>query len=218
MQITVNQIQLYYEKRGRGPAIILLHGNGEDHTLFETLMWRLAPHFTVYALDSRGHGQSAMAALSYDLMTADVSAFIHQLNLDRPTILGFSDGGIVALMLAIAHPEQVGRLIVAGANLTPTGLKWTANLGFYLAFLFNRDPKLKMMFNAPHINPQDLTKITVPTLVLAGGRDLITPRETHRIVQLIPDAQLLILPGESHSSYIRDNTKLYAAIAPFLGL
>jgi len=218
MQITVNRIQLYYQKRGRGPAIILLHGNGEDHSLFDTLMWRLAPHFTVYAIDSRGHGQSATAPLSYELMTADVSAFINQLQLEQPTILGFSDGGIVALMLAIAHPEQVGRLIVAGANLTPWGLRLPANIGFYAAALVSRDPKLRMMVNAPHIEPQALTAITVPTLVLAGSRDLIRPRETRRIAALIPGAQLQILPGENHSSYIRDNAKLYAAIAPFLGL
>jgi len=219
LQITVNGTQLFYEQLGHGPAFILLHGNGEDHTLFSQLMTRLATHFTVYALDSRGHGQSqATAKLSYDLMTQDVSDFITQLHLDQPTILGFSDGGIVALMLAIAHPHQVGRLILAGTNLSPRGLKWTANLGFYMAYLFNRNPKLKMMFNAPHINPADLQTVHVPTLVLAGSRDLITARETRRIASGIPHAQLQILPGETHGSYIKDNAKLYAVIAPFLGL
>jgi len=219
MQITVNGTQLYYAQRGRGPAFILLHGNGEDHTLFSDLITRLADHFTVYALDSRGHGQSqANVALSYELMTADLSDFIQQLHLEQPTILGFSDGGIVALMLAIAHPKQVGRLILAGTNLSPRGLKWTANLGFYVAYFLRHNPQLKMMFNAPHINPADLKTIHVPTIVLAGSRDLITARETQRIATGIPGARVHILPGETHGSYIKNNAKLYAAIAPFIGL
>ncbi|OAU48248.1 alpha/beta hydrolase, partial [Lacticaseibacillus rhamnosus] len=170
-----DHLKLYYQKSGHGPAIILLHGNGEDHTLFADLITYLAPHYTVIALDSRDHGQSsATDRLSYDAMTSDVSALITELELARPIILGFSDGGIIALLLAIRHPEQVGALIVAGANLTPQGLRWYSRILFRIAAGHRPSPKLAMMLHEPQITPQMLHRITVPTLVLAGSRDLIT--------------------------------------------
>ena len=212
-----DHLRLYYQKSGHGPAIILLHGNGEDHTLFADLITYLAPHYTVIALDSRDHGQSsATDRLSYDAMTSDVSALITELELARPIILGFSDGGIIALLLAIRHPEQVGALIVAGANLTPQGLRWYSRILFRIAAGHRPSPKLAMMLHEPQITPQMLHRITVPTLVLAGSRDLITRKETFTIANSIQNAELHILPGENHNSYIRDNHKLWHLIRPFL--
>ncbi len=176
----------------------MLHGNGEDHTLFADLITYLAPHYTVIALDSRDHGQSsATEQLSYDAMTSDVSALITELELARPIILGFSDGGIIALLLAIRHPEQVGALIVAGANLTPQGLRWYSRILFRIAAGHRPSPKLAMMLHEPQITPQMLHRITVPTLVLAGSRDLITRKETFSIASSIQNAELHILPAKT---------------------
>ena len=183
-----NDLKLYYHKSGHGPAIVLLHGNGEDHTIFSDLITYLASHYTVIALDSRDHGQSTRTdQLSYDAMTEDVVALISELALQRPIILGFSDGGIVALLLAIR--------IAAGHRPSP---------------------KLAMMLHEPQITPAMLHTITVPTLVLAGSRDLIARKETFTIATHIQNAELHILPGETHNSYIRDNTKLWHLISPFL--
>ncbi|TLF39629.1 alpha/beta hydrolase [Lacticaseibacillus zeae] len=212
-----NDLKLYYQKSGHGPAIVLLHGNGEDHTIFSDLITYLAPHYTVIALDSRDHGQSARTdQLSYDAMTEDVAALISELALQRPIILGFSDGGIVALLLAIRHPELAGALIVAGANLTPQGLRWYSRILFRIAAGHRPSPKLAMMLHEPQITPAMLHTISVPTLVLAGSRDLIARKETFTIATHVQNAELHILSGETHNSYIRDNTKLWHLISPFL--
>ncbi|EPC97799.1 alpha/beta hydrolase, partial [Lacticaseibacillus paracasei subsp. paracasei Lpp227] len=97
-----DQLRLYYQRCGSGPVIVLLHGNGEDHTIFANLIEQLAPLYTVIAMDSRDHGQSSRTGrLSYDAMTADLAALITGLELEQPILLGFSDGAIVALQLAI---------------------------------------------------------------------------------------------------------------------
>lgn len=91
-----DQLRLYYQRRGSGPVIVLLHGNGEDHTIFANLIEQLAPLYTVIAVDSRDHGQSSRTnRLSYDAMTADLAALITGLELEQPILLGFSDGAIV---------------------------------------------------------------------------------------------------------------------------
>ena len=118
-----DQLRLYYQRRGSGPVIVLLHGNGEDHTIFANLIEQLAPLYTVIAVDSRDHGQSSRTnRLSYDAMTADLAALITGLELEQPILLGFSDGAIVALQLTIRQPQLAGALILAGANLTPARL------------------------------------------------------------------------------------------------
>ena len=130
MNVQVNGVILYYEKQGSGPPLVLLHGNGEDGRIFDRTAEVLAPHYTVYTIDSRCHGKSSRdVPLSYDLMAADVLAFSKALKLEKPVICGFSDGGIVALLAAIRAPELPGALIACGANTTPAGLKWPVRLG-----------------------------------------------------------------------------------------
>ena len=97
MNVQVNGVILYYEKQGSGPPLVLLHGNGEDGRIFDRTAEVLAPHYTVYTIDSRCHGKSSRnVPLSYDLMAADVLAFSKALKLEKPVICGFSDGGIGA--------------------------------------------------------------------------------------------------------------------------
>ena len=122
MNVQVNGVILYYEKQGSGPPLVLLHGNGEDGRIFDRTAEVLAPHYTVYTIDSRCHGKSSRnVPLSYDLMAADVLAFSKALKLEKPVICGFSDGGIVALLAAIRAPELPGALIACGANTGAPG-------------------------------------------------------------------------------------------------
>ncbi len=217
MYAKVNGLKLYYHKQGSGRPFLLVHGNGEDHTIFDRAIQDLSRYYTVYALDSRGHGKSApVPTLTYREMAEDVAEFIRQQGLEKPYFCGFSDGGIVGLLVAIRWPDLLGKLVVAGANMTPSGIKepWRG-----LMLLQNRispDPKLDLMLTQPHLAGWQLTGIKVPTLVLAGEKDLIVEEQTRRIARSIPGAKLLILPGETHSSYVVHSDKLYPAMWAFL--
>lgn len=121
--IQVNNINFFYTCTGSGEPLIMLHGNGEDHTIFDEAAEVLSKHFTVYAIDTRDHGQSdKVAELHYDDMAEDIRMFIEKLNLKKPIIYGFSDGGIVALLVAIKYPELLSRVIGSGVNVNPDGL------------------------------------------------------------------------------------------------
>ena len=115
--IKVNNINLFYTCTGSGSPLIMLHGNGEDHTIFDEAVALLSKHFTVYAIDSRDHGQSdKVDELHYDDMAEDIRIFIEELGLEKPILYGFSDGGIIGLLLAIKYPELLSKVIGSGVN------------------------------------------------------------------------------------------------------
>ena len=212
----VNGIQLYYEKQGSGPPLVLLHGNGEDGRIFDRTIEVLAIRYTVYAIDSRCHGKSSRdVPLSYDLMAADVLAFVRRLQLEKPVLCGFSDGGIVALLAAVQTPELPGAVIACGANTTPAGLKWPVRLGMALNYLVRREPRTKMMLTQPQITPEMLGRIQAPTLVLCGAHDMIRPADSRAIAAAISGARLQVLPHEGHGSYIVHSPKLAHLVEPF---
>ena len=217
MYIQLNGQVIYYEKTGEGFPIILLHGNQESHKIFDALIPKLSKKYTVYALDSRGHGASAaVKEFHYTDMAEDVAAFVHALDLVKPACYGFSDGGIIGLIAASRYPELFSALAVSGANLTPLGWKLIPKLSVRLHYLRKKDPFSRMMLKEPHITKADLSKITIPTLVLAGKKDIIKKKETKRIANAIPNASLKILSGENHFSYVVHSSKLYPTLDRFL--
>ena len=217
MYAIVNGLKLFYHKEGSGRPVILLHGNGEDHTIFDVAIRELARSHTVYALDSRAHGKSdPVPTLTYREMAEDVAAFIRQQGLEKPALVGFSDGGVVALLVALRWPDLPGKLVVAGANMTPAGIKQPWRVLMRVRNRISPDPKLELMLTQPYLAGWQLTGITAPTLVLAGEKDLIDESQTRRIARSIPGAKLLILPGETHGSYVVHSDKLYPAMANFL--
>ena len=217
MYIDVNGVTLYYEQTGSGSPIVLLHGNGEDHSIFDELVQELSKSFLVYAVDSRGHGGSTKTqTLDYKVMTNDIAELIKNLNLAKPVMLGFSDGGILGLMLASGYPDLLSKLIVCGANAHPNGIRTPYLLIMKLFYRLTKNEKLKLMVTQPDISDSELMRISVPTLVLAGIRDLIKKRHTEHIASFISCAHMRILGGESHSSYVVHSPKLYTIIRPFL--
>lgn len=213
----VNGISLFYEKTGQGPPLLLLHGNGEDHTIFDVAVGPLSDHFTVYAVDSRSHGQSTyVPALHYTDMAEDIAALIHSLALEKPIVYGFSDGGIVALLVAIAYPDLLGKIIASGANVTPDGMAFGILLALRVRYLFRRSSKIRLMLTQPHITKEMLGAIRTPTVILAGERDIIREQHTRAIAAAIPGCKLEILPGEDHGSYIVHSDKLYGVLAYYL--
>jgi pimeloyl-ACP methyl ester carboxylesterase len=216
MTIHVNNIDLYYEKAGQGPPLLLLHGNGESHAIFRRAVKQFAARFTVYAIDSRGHGRSTrVKALHYADMAEDVADFIAALGLEAPYLYGFSDGGIVGLLLAIGHPGLLAKLAISGASLNPGSTSDGWLRFFRLAYRLTRGAKWKLMLEEPDFTQAQLARIDVPTLVLAGERDMIREEHTRAIAGAIPGARLRILPGENHMSYVIHSPKLYGVLAPF---
>jgi pimeloyl-ACP methyl ester carboxylesterase len=216
MYIEVNGIEMFYEQTGEGRPLVMVHGNGEDHSIFKEASEMLGRHFTCYLVDSRDHGKSTKTKeLSYEDMAEDMIAFMETLDLQDAVFYGFSDGGIIGLMAA-AKCSRISTLIVSGANITPDGVKpWMKGFIKFLYF-FTRDPKLAMMLNEPHISDELLGSIKAQTLVLAGSRDLVTEEETRHIAETVPGAKLKILKGEGHGSYIVHKTKIAEHIKEFV--
>ena len=215
MDAYVNGIRLWYEQYGEGRPLVLLHGNGEDHTIFDEAGQVLAGRFTCYCLDSRGHGNSDVVdELHYEDMASDLLAFLEVLDLRDVAVCGYSDGGIVAL-LAARWTDRITDLIVCGANTRPRALKRRAYMD--IRWEHRQDPNIynTVMLREPHIPPADLAAIRARTLVVAGSRDIIREKETRFIATTIPGAELLILPGEDHGSYINHNDRIAYIILDF---
>ena len=205
----MSDIQLNYVERGAGDALILLHGNGESLDYFAGQLDFFARFYRVIALDTRGHGASPRGSAPFTIrqFAEDLRAFMDERGIDSAHILGFSDGGNIALSFALKYPQRVRKLILNGANLDPLGVKLHVQipivLGYHLARLFagkrpearRRMELLGLMVNEPHFAPQDLRKLELPALVIAGDRDMIREKHTRLIADSLPNDRLAILKG-----------------------
>ncbi len=203
-------IQLATTEQGAGFPLLLLHGNGESAAYFEHQFAFFAAHFRVIAPDTRGHGRTPRGAAPFTLaqFADDLAEFMRQRQIERAHILGFSDGGNIALLLALKYPQLVAKLVLNGANLEPAGVKTGVQLpivaGYAAAALaapFSRRARsqkemLGLMVTQPHIAPAELSRLTCPTLVIAGTNDMIRDDHTRAIAAAIPGAELALLPGD----------------------
>ena len=217
MYIDVNNVKLYYEVIGSGSPLILIHGNGESHEIFDEAVKLLSEHFTCYLLDSRGHGPSQkVSEYHYADMAEDVYQFIQALSLHNITFYGFSDGGIIGLLLASRYPDLFGRMIISGANTSPAAISgWVEEAFQNWRQIMKKSALFKLMMTEPDITREQLASIKSPTLVLAGSEDVIAETDTRFIAESIPGAELRILPGEDHDSYIVGSTKVAELILEF---
>lgn len=202
-------ISLYYREKGNKEPFILLHGNGEDGSYFENQIDYFSDKYRVIALDTRGHGKSPRgnAPFTIEQFSRDLYDFMTGLEISNAIILGFSDGANIAMKFAIKHPNMVKALILNGGNLNPKGVKRTTQIpiemGYRIASRFafkSPDAKrnaemLGLMVNEPNISPAELSKITAPTLVICGKRDMIKESHTKEIAANIPSAKLSIIKG-----------------------
>ncbi len=218
MKINVNGIEMYYEKYGAGRPLVLVHGNSVDHNEFKDSIWLLRRHFTVYAVDSRGHGLSTKVdELHYSDMADDMVAFMDQLDLKDVVYFGHSDGGIIGLLTAM-RTDRIGLLLPGSANLTPNAVAPWLRGGLKAVYALTKDPKMLMMMTEPNITAEDLAAIKVPTVVIAGSKDIIDEKETRLIAESIPGAKLRILEGEGHISYATTGSHLADIIMEEAGL
>ena len=220
MFVEANGTKLYCRKEGNGNPLILLHGNGEDHTIFIPAISVLKEHFTVYAIDTRGHGQSLESDdIHYRTFMEDLKGFIDALSIRKPIICGFSDGAITALMLAYAYPDIPRAIVSSGANTAPDGLIKEMRDEIRKGYEDTGNPLLRLMLEEPSITEEELNKIACPVLVTAGEHDAVRQEDTKLIARSIPRSRLLILSGEDHASYIAGSEKIAGIILgnePFL--
>ncbi len=202
-------INHYYIEKGTGFPLILLHGNGEDCGYFVHQMEPFAKHFRVIAIDTRGHGQTPRGEASFSIrqFAEDLLDFMNLHQIEKAHILGFSDGGNIAMVFALMHPERVEKLILNGANLNASGVKRKVQIpieiGYRIAKIFaTKSPAarknaemLGLMVNDPNVKAEELSCIQNPTLVIAGEKDMIKDSHTRLIAKSIPGAMLSIIPG-----------------------
>jgi pimeloyl-ACP methyl ester carboxylesterase len=215
--IAVNGVKIYYEIYGKGAPLVLIHGNGGNIAYMKPQIEYFDKKYKVIVMDCRGRGNSELGkdSLTYMQMTKDIIAIINYLHLDSTYVVGRSDGGIIALLMAIYYPDKVKKVAAFGANITPdtTGLYPI----FYHQFVEARkhademiakkdtsqnwkvlQQRNRLMEYQPHISVNDLHKIKCPVLVLSCDRDEIPEEHTLFIYQNISKANLCIFAGENH--------------------
>ncbi len=200
----------FYIEKGNGQPIVFLHGNGENHEYFVNQINYFSNNYKVIAIDTRGHGKSRRGDGDFSIkrFSTDLYNFLRDKGIPKAHIIGFSDGGNIALTFAIEHPDMVNKLVINGANLTPSGVKRITQLpieiGYRIARKFARKSEkanrtaelLGLMVNEPNISVRELKQITAPTLVIAGTRDMIKPEHTRLIAASIPSAKLIFIKGD----------------------
>jgi pimeloyl-ACP methyl ester carboxylesterase len=217
MKIEVNNIELNYIKEGSGRPVILLHGNGEDHHIFDELIIKLKEHFTIYAVDSRNHGESSKTDdYSYETMAEDIYFFIKKLNLTDVSLVGFSDGAILGMLLSLEHPLLFSKMALLGINLKPTDFKEDIYNYLVEEYQKTKDPLLKMMLEQPNIELSQLSEISTPSLVVAGEDDLFYEKSFEDIAKTLPNGKLKVIQGHDHGSYIINQDILYPDLIEFL--
>ena len=218
MIVHCNGIDIFYEVRGSGAPLLMLHGNGETHAIFDKAADLLARYFTVYTPDTRGHGASSpVSEYHYQDMASDVICFIQALGLDRPILYGFSDGGITALLVAQQRPDLVSRVIASGANACPEGLSEDFLAEIRAAEAKQHDPLLTLMLTEPHMDERALAAIGVPVFLLAGEHDVVREEHSKWLAGVI-NCPLRVLKGQNHDSYVTHSTMIAAEILKILGI
>ena len=215
--MNVNGIPMYYEIYGKGEPLLLIHGNGGAIDSFKNQIPYFLQKYKVIAVDSRAQGKSVDTedSLSFEMMADDFSALLDKLHVDSCNVLGWSDGGINGLLLAIRHPDKVKRLAITGANISPDssaigGVEFLSGQKYYDTLgKMPQTPEtirtrklVKLDLFEPHITREQLQKIQCPTLVIGGDHDIILISHTVLIAESIPGAYLWILPNSSHGTLI----------------
>ncbi len=191
----------YYEEKGQGEYFIFLHGNGEEHSYFVNQIEFFSSYYHVIAIDTRGHGKSPRGNKPFTIrqFVEDLHDFMLKHDIYKAHLLGFSDGGNIALLFAISFPDMVDHLILNGANLNGWGVKLSVQLPIVVEYYLTRNKKKKemlgLMVKDPNIPLEDLSKVVCPTLVIAGNKDMIKDSHTKKIGQHIPHASTVIIDG-----------------------
>ena len=206
-------VTFYYEVYGEGEPLLLVHGNGGSIGSVAAQIDFFKGHRKVIAMDSRDQGRSGDSAgpITYEIMADDLAALVDHLKLSKVDVVGWSDGGIEALLMGVRHPDKVGKLVAMAANLNPDAIypetaAWVAQMKTQMPPDMDKTPEgrralkmLNLLENEPNIDPKLLGKVTAPTLVLSGDHDVIQLKHTVEIYEGLPNANLAVLPNSTHA-------------------
>ena len=226
-----DDIKLYYEVYGAGEPILLVHGNGGSIGDFKAQIDYFRKNYKVIAMDSRDQGKSgdSLDKITYERMTDDLAALLDHLNSEPVNVLGWSDGGIEALLLGIRHPTRVKKIAAMAANLNPSEQAiYPEEFAAFKSMLDSmpvaaketpegkRELKVaQMLFDEPHIEANALEAIIAPTLVLASDHDAIRDEHTLEIYHHLPNSQLCIFPDATHMIPYDDPRRFNATVDRF---
>jgi pimeloyl-ACP methyl ester carboxylesterase len=238
----VNGQQLYYETRGSGRPLVLLHGGLLTIDLsFGSVLGPLAATRQVVAVELQGHGHTADTdrPMTIDALAGDVIGLLDHLGIAEADLFGFSLGGLVGYAVALAAPERIGRLIVASADAhrppgresaplgedrLPTQADFEAMRAAYEAVAADPAQFEKsaaktgaMVHEVPARTAEELLALRAPTLLIFGDRDFSPLTDVAELLGMLPDAQLAVLPGATHMNVMQRTDQLLALITPFLG-
>lgn len=237
--VDVGGARLFHATFGRGRPVVMLHGGlGNSNYWGNVIPYLVRAGFQVTVIDSRGHGRSSRTAesYSYGLMARDVIAVLDALHLKRVDLVGWSDGGIIGLDIAMHHPERLHRLFTYGANSDPSGLyEGTTENPTFAAYIARTASEYKalsptpeqydkfleqiqvMWEHEPNYSQADLASIRVPAAIADGAHDEGVKREhTEYIAKAIPGARLVILEDLSHFGMLQDPREFSGAVINFL--
>ncbi|MBQ6172087.1 MAG: alpha/beta hydrolase [Clostridia bacterium] len=203
-------IQHFFIEKGQGEPLLLLHGNGDNCGYFKGQIDEFAKYYHVFAIDTRGHGQTPRGNMPFTIsqFADDLSLFMDSISIQKAHILGFSDGGNIALVFVLKYPEKVDRLILNGANINPGGVKRSVQIPIEIGYRIAKRSSAKsekakrnaemlgLMVNEPNISPEELSAITAKTLVIAGTNDMIKTSHTRLIAENIPNSSLVFIKGD----------------------
>jgi pimeloyl-ACP methyl ester carboxylesterase len=213
----VNGVSIYFETYGNGPSVLVLHGAGGFLESMHYFITALAPTHTVIAVDSRGQGRStdSVDPITYAAMGDDMIQLMDTLQIDEADVVGWSDGGIIGLDMAMKHPDRVRRLVAIGANYDVSGLDPNGSAFEQHALDIERmydavapDPKhfpvlmqkiAHMLRTEPNYTLDELGRIRAETAIVAGEHDEILRPHTDALAHAIPGAKEVIVPGASHA-------------------
>jgi pimeloyl-ACP methyl ester carboxylesterase len=228
---THDGVKLYYEVYGTGEPLLIIQGNNAGIFSLSAQINYFRQYYKVIAMDSRDQGRSgdSVGPITYEKMTDDVAALLDHLNAGPVNVLGWSDGGIEALLLGIRHPAKVKKIAADAANLNPTEEALSPDVLALIKSIVDsvppaaretpqgkRDLKVtQMMLDEPHIDAKALEAITAPTLVLAGDHDTIRDEHTLEIYHHIPNSQLCIFPDATHMIPYDEPTRFNATVERF---
>ncbi|MBR5370232.1 MAG: alpha/beta hydrolase [Bacilli bacterium] len=202
-------ISLYYTEKGKGTPLVMLHGNGDCGEYFKNQIEYFSKNYRVITPDTRGHGKTprGTAPFTMDQFAEDLNNFLEEHKLNNIILLGFSDGANIAIKFALKYQNKLKALILNGADLNTKGVKRSVQIpieiGYRISKLFqnrSKENKLKteilgLMVNEPNIKVEELHKIKVPTLVMAGTKDLIKDKHSRLIKDNIKSSEISIIEG-----------------------
>lgn len=225
----VNGIELSYHIYGSGEPLVLLHGNGQSHGSLKRQIDFFRKNYQVITVDSRGHGKSELGfrPLDFQIMALDILCLLDFLKINKYRVIGYSDGGIIALEMAIYQPKRQKQMVVIGTNYDASQIKWWANIFTFIVYLvsilltpfsffFRRiRAQMRLMIFHPHIKEEDLARISAPMLAVMGEYDVISKADVQKMVNLVQRGEMVVIHNGTHFLIRQKPRELHKIITSF---